>query len=440
MLDDLSRIAKALRELGVPVSIEQQTDAARALIAVDPLDQDEVYAALSAVLVRREEHLPALRTLLDVFLNSASTGPNSLSLAEANDDALQSTLRLAMQHFDKRTLRLVATEAVRRHSGFVPGRPVGGAYYVTRTLRWLNLEQIEQDLRPAVANGAERLAAIELSRRRTQFIHEAVDSVIRGMLVADRGADELARLRRAPLLDDIDIMHATADQIRRLERTIVPVARKLARRLSRKSRVPHLTDMRQTIRSAMAHGGVVLDLVRVKRRTRLPRIVVLADVSGSVASFARFTISLLRAMAQSFPRASYFAFVDGLVDLTKDVSSNPAVDLGTLLAGQSGLVRADGRTDYGYAFQAFLDRWGRHLDENMIVLILGDGRNNYRASGEEALLTISSRVRQVHWLNPEAKENWGQGDSAMGVYRTHLTSAIECRNLGQLQRFVSQLV
>lgn len=441
MLDDLSRIANALRQLGIPVSVEQQSDAATALVAIDPLDQAEVYAALSAILVRREEHQPALLTLLDIFLNSSSFTSSNLVLSNMDDAALRSMLRSAMQHFDKRSLRLVTAEAVRRHSGFAPGRPVGGAYYVTRTLRWLNLDQIEQDVAAPVVNGAARLTAMDLSRRRTQFIREAVDTAVRGMLVADRGVDELARLRRAPLLDDIDFMHASADQLRQLERAIVPVARRLARRLSRMAQSPNLPDMRKTIRHAMAHGGTVLDMIAVKRRARLPQIIVLADVSGSVASFARFTISLLRAMSQSFARAHYYAFTDGFVDVTKDVrDSSEAANLADLLRSRPALVQGDGRTDYAYAFETFLEQRGTELDGDVIILILGDGRNNYRASGEEALMLISSKVRQVHWLNPESRENWGQGDSAMHVYQKHLASVVECRNLRQLQHFVTQLV
>ena len=441
MLDDLSRIASALRQLGIPVSVEQQSDAAAALVAIDPLDRAEVYAALSAILVRREEHQPALLTLLDIFLNSSSFTYSNLVLANMDDAALRSMLRSAMQHFDKHSLRLVTAEAVRRHSGFAPGRPVGGAYYVTRTLRWLNLDQIEQDIAAPVIDGAARLTAMDLSRRRMQFIREAVDTAVRGMLVADRGVDELARLRRAPLLDDIDFMHASADQLRQLERAIVPVARRLARRLSRKARSPNLPDMRKTIRHAMAHGGTVLDMIAVKRRARLPQIIVLADVSGSVASFARFTISLLRAMSQSFARAHYYAFTDGFVDVTKDVrDSSEAANLADLLRGRPALVQGDGRTDYAYAFETFLEQRGTELDGDVIILILGDGRNNYRASGEETLMLISSKVRQVHWLNPESRENWGQGDSAMHVYQKHLASVVECRNLRQLQHFVTQLV
>lgn len=441
MLDHLSRIANALRQLGVPVSVEQQADAARALVAIDPLDRLEVYAALTAILVRREEHQPALLTLLDIFLNASPFTSSNLVLANMDNAALRSMLRSAMQHFDKRSLRLVAAEAVRRHSGFAPGRPVGGAYYTTRTLRWLNLDHIEIDIAVPAINGAGRLAALDLSRRRTQFIREAVDTAVRGMLVADRGVDELARLRRAPLIDDIDFMNASAEQLRQLERAIIPVARRLARRLSQKARSPNLPDMRKTMRHAMVHGGTVLDMIAVKRHARLPQIVVLVDVSGSVASFARFTISLLRAMSQSFSRAHYYAFADGFVDVTKDVSdSSEAFDLTELLRSHPSLVQGDGRTDYAYAFETFLEKRGKQLDSEAIILILGDGRTNYRAAGEEALNLVSSRVRQVHWLNPESRENWGQGDSAMHVYQKHLASVVECRNLRQLQRFVAQLM
>lgn len=439
MLDSLSSIAAELRQRGIPVSISQQADAARALAAIDPLDRVEVYAALSATLVRREEHLPALLTILDIFLDS--TAPASSGLEDADDQALHALLRSAMQRFDKRTLRMIAAEAVRRHGGFTPGRQVAGTYYVTRTLRWLDLDRLEQDIAPVMADGPERLAAQDLARRRAVFVREAVDAVVRGLLVADLGETELARQRRMPLLEEIDIMHASTVQLRQLERAIMPVARRLARRLRQRTFAPAKPDLRRTFRKAMANGGLVLDLEQARRRKRVPPIIVIADISGSVASFAQFTISLLRALSQTFSRARYFAFVDGIEEVTQDVAkSGSALDLAGLMARRSGLVRADGRTDYGYALQTFVERWGKSLDQDAIVLVLGDGRSNYRASGEDALASIARQVRHVHWLNPEPRESWGTGDSAVSQYRDHLTSMVACRNLGQLQRFVAHLV
>lgn len=439
MLDDLSRIADELRRVGLPLSIQQQSAAAQALTGVDPLDREEVYAALAATLASRQEELPALLTVLDIFLASGSS--EFPRIADADDAALHLLLRGAMRRFDKHNLQRIVAEAVHRHGGFMPGRAVGGTYYVTRTLRWMDLDQIERDDLPNVADGAGRGAAKELWHRKTIFVREAVDAVVRGLLVADLGAEELARLRRGPLLDDIDIAHASAEKLRQLERAIVPVARRMARKLRSKAITSVRPDLRQTFRRAMANGGIVHELHFSRRRRHAPRIIILADVSGSVASFAQFTIGMLRAVSQAFSRVQYFAFADGIADITEDVNSSGGVlDLANLLARRSGIVRADGRSDYGFAFKTLLDLIRQELVPETILLILGDGRNNYRAAGDDALLEISRKVASVHWLNPEPPENWDLGDSAVPHYRPHLSSIVACRNLGQLQRFIARVL
>lgn len=437
MLDALTQIATELRHLGIAVSVAQQMDAARALAIIDPLDRDEVYAAFCATLVRREEHVPALLTILDIFLSPLNVERPSFEGLE--DDALWNMLPPALYRFDKRMLRLIAGEAVLRHSGFKPGRPVGGSYYVTRTLRWLDLEKGET----RIAQFAESKADIISAHRRLEralFVREAVDSAVRTLLISDQGAQGVARLRRSPLMEEIDLLHASSEQLRKLNRMIVPVARRLARRFRTRRRQPSSVDMRRTVRKAVADGGLPTKIMPRIRYRCAPSIIVLADMSGSVASFAGLTLCLMRALSQTFTRARYFAFVDDIADITKDVvSSSDAGQLAATIAGRSDLIRNDGRSDYGFSFRSFVARWPEQLAHQNILLILGDGRNNNRSAEEDSLATIASRSRALYWLNPEGRENWDLGDSAIPRYRRHCTALFECRTLGQLEKFVAGL-
>lgn len=438
MLDELTAIATELRCLGIPVSVAQQIDAGRALTAIDPLDAAEVYAALSTTLTKRDEHLPALRTVLDIFLGSQSA--EHASIGSFDDEGLRAMLPPALLHFDTHTLRLIAREAVLRHSGFAPGRPVGGTYYVTRTLRWLDLPAVEAAIAKRATSGVDGLIAADRALRRERFVREAVDSAVRALLVADRGVGELARLRRAPLIGEIEFMHANSGELKQLNRAILPVARSLARRFQQRSRRRVGPDLRRIIRKAMAHGGAIIDIDQKVKGSHPPPLVVFADVSSSVASFAYFTLSLMHGLSQTFPAARYFAFIDDIVDVTADIAVSSGVEmLASRLGDRSDLMRADGHSDYGHSFCAFLDRWPGILTDRSIVLVLGDGRNNNRSPEEQCFATIARRAQTVYWLNPEGQENWTSGDSAIPRYRSFCDAIVECRNLTQLQRFVAKL-
>jgi uncharacterized protein with von Willebrand factor type A (vWA) domain len=74
------------------------------------------------------------------------------------------------------------------------------------------------------------------------------------------------------------------------------------------------------------------------------------------------------------------------------------------------------------------------------VILLGDARNNYHASQAWVVDAIAKRARHVYWLNPEPRGYWDTGDSIISDYVPYCEGVYECRNLRQLERFVSETV
>ena len=83
-------------------------------------------------------------------------------------------------------------------------------------------------------------------------------------------------------------------------------------------------------------------------------------------------------------------------------------------------------------------RW-RDSGATQSLLILGDARNNYRATGAQTLKRLVARARHAYWLNPEPQAYWGSGDSATGAYE-ELIEMVEVRNAVQLEEFVQRLL
>jgi uncharacterized protein with von Willebrand factor type A (vWA) domain len=488
VLDVLTGFVEELRKTGLPVSLTETLDAAEAVRHVPLEDREALRSALGATLVKSSTHWDAFATTFDVYFSPRATpmaldgapddvgvladdsgvppdagsaqpagGAGEGSEERLDAEQLRALVAEALRTGDDAALPALARLAVRLHAGLEPGRPVGISYYLYRTLRGLDLDGLLAELLAAATGSAaeeaslhvgrppgrlgDRLVAEELAARIGE-LRRLVEAEIRRALVADRGASAVAKTLRRPLVEDVDFMHATGDELVRLRRALYPLARSLAVRLARRRRHRRrgTLDFRSTIRRSLSTGGVPLEPRFHAKRPAKPEIVVVADVSGSVASFARFTLHLVYAMASQFSKVRTFVFVDGIDEVTKIFTRSASITEAIARVGaEADVVHLDGHSDYGHALGVFGERWGREITSRTNVIVLGDARNNYHAANAEALAEIARRARRVYWLNPEPRAYWGSGDSIVGQYAPFTDGVFECRNLRQLERFVELL-
>src|SRR5699024_4369825 len=159
---------------------------------------------------------------------------------------LQQMLLQAMMRGDQSLLRAIARQAVKRFAGMEPGRPVGGTYYLYRTLRNLDLdallEQMMQNRRDEAQEEGTPLSPLEERLEQDDVEHrinelkQEIEAEIRRRLVSDRGVDAMAKTLRKPLPEDVDFMHASRDEMTGLRKALIPLTRRLAVRLARKRR------------------------------------------------------------------------------------------------------------------------------------------------------------------------------------------------------------
>jgi uncharacterized protein with von Willebrand factor type A (vWA) domain len=236
-------------------------------------------------------------------------------------------------------------------------------------------------------------------------------------------------------------MHATSNDLAEMEAAIGPLTRKLAAKLARrrKRRTGRL-DFRRTVRRSLATGGVPADPQFKHPRPHRPEVWLLCDISGSMATFSRFTLQFTHAMSTHFSRLRSFAFVDTIDEVTHFFG--PGVDFGSAVARittEAEVVWLDGHSDYGNSLETFYNRYGSQLTPRTTVIITGDARNNYRPPRDAILAGVARAARALVWLNPEPTAYWDTGDSAMSHYARHCTSVHEVRTLRQLEEFVETL-
>ena len=467
MLGRLVAFVDELRQVGVPVSMVEAIDAADALRHVDLSRPEAVESALAATLVKHAEHVVPFRVAFEVFFGKGTPPDGAEPDAEGDghprreggsggtggggsggDDpaALAAAIADALTSGDTAMLRRLVASAVTGLAGLEPGRPVGGRYYVYRVLRRLDIDALRQTLTerevPAGGDVLSRRLAAERVAELLDLLEGAVRREVTRRLVADRGAEDVARTLRVPLTEDLDLMHATREELARIELAVAPLARKLATRLAhrrRRGRRGRL-DVRRTIRRSLAHGGALVEpRFRPPRRSK-PEIVLLCDVSGSMATFARFTMQLTFAIGNEFSRVRSFAFIDGLDEVTRWFGPGADFQAAMTDMGRTArLVKGDGHSDYGSALREFTERYPGAVTPRTTLIVAGDARNNYRPTGDEFLAAVGAQARALYWLNPESRRFWNTGDSVMSAYERHCDEVYEVRTLRHLERFVAEV-
>ncbi len=478
MLDILNGFVVELRNAGIPVSLTENLDAFEAVKHIPLEDREAFKFALAATMVKNASHWKAFETVFEVYFSLR--GPQyQLKDDETADEfwrELQEQMRQgegkgaggtmdsltpeemmqllynALMQGDQAIMRALARQAVQRFAGMEPGRPVGGTYYLYRTLRNLDLDAMLEKLMEAQKQDAqahnaeftdleERLERDEFQMRIDNFKKE-IEAEIRRRLVADRGVEAMAKTLRKPLPEDVEFMHASREEMALLRKSLQPLTRKLAARLARKRRHGRKgpLDFRSTMRHSLSYGGVPAEPKFKYPRPSKPELMVVADISGSVAAFARFTLMLVYAIQHQFSKVRSYVFIDGIDEVTEYFKGVEDVQEAVHRVNtEADVVWVDGHSDYGHAFEVFWERYGKDVGPKTTVLLLGDARNNYHASQAWVVKAMRQKARHVYWLNPEPKSYWNTGDSIVGEYGTHTDGVYECRNLRQLEGFVDKL-
>lgn len=453
----------ALRRRGISVGPSETVDAGRVVAVLDLLDREALREGLACSLLRRPTHREVFDALFDLWFPVASGTRDSgqidtaLPRTEAGDvdfDALRELLvdLLSDDSAEAAELtRMLSAQMVEELGQYKSSNgPSFSAYQALRdvapdTLLRKILDGLlgRSDTAPdRPADDYESEVAKRTAAQRISDLRKMVENETRRRSAEQLGRERVASYGVPKLAEEVDFLRASDAEMTALRRNITPLARLLASRLAvRRSRSTHGSiDLRRTLRKSMSTGGIPIDLVERKPRRARPELVVLCDVSGSVAGFSNFTLQLVHALREQFSRVRIFAFIDSTDEVTRFFDTGS--DLGAAMSriiGEADLVTYDGHSDYGHALKTFDDKYAHAVTARSSVLILGDARTNYREPKLPALAHIVSVAKHAYWLNPEPKSQWGSGDSAAKVY-SEVISMHECRSAQQLATVVSRLL
>ena len=444
----LSEFVQALRGAGLRISPDEATQGMDAAALVGYQGRQRFHDALAMTLVKREDDRPAFEETFARFFavtsGVASAAPQDSAMpapvgdagegdeGPAGDGAEGDAADLTTQTPAELDQRLAEAAAQMDFTQMEVITQQG--LYTRRLLMNMGMGAVDDRILQLDQGDVPRQARAETLRQwRREVREQAADHVRRQFLLHGAGK---GRALREQTMRAVPFRHLREFQeVKTLVRRMARRLASLHQRRMKKSRRGML-DARRTLVASIRHDGVPARLHWRQRPVQKSRVMVICDVSSSVSDAARFLLQFLYAMNDVLPRVRSFAFASRFDEISEDFQRySPDVAVGRVLDRLSG-----SGTDYGEMFADFWRRCERELDSHTTVIILGDARNNYLPEGAEVLQQIRRRVKQVWWLNPEARSRWNSGDAVMDRYLPHCRLARQCASLDDLERIVDSLL
>ncbi len=461
-----------LRKSGIRVSTAETLDAFQALDELSIDDREIFRDALRATMVKRGEEVPTYDELFDLYWSGfydnlrETFGDAAGSLSDLGIDleellkriaqqiqAMQgdpgelSDLARAMLTADLSVLeQLIRAAAEQAGSGRIENFLQLG-FFSRRTLEQMNAEGAVQELRDLAA----RLEAAGMSPEEVGALRRLIDALMEAARRAVRAFTErelqkqnhdyMEKFRRETLLEK-SFYHLSEDEIRKMREVVERLAQKIKNILSiRRRRLKRgKLDLHQTLRRNMSHGGIPFELVFKQRKKDRPKLVILCDISSSVANVSRFMLQFVYSLQEAFTKIRAFVFVAELGEVTHVLHEGEIGQAIEKVLEGGDVINVYTRSNFGHAFHHFWQNFLSAVDSKTTVLVLGDARNNYNDPRAWCLRDIHNKAKNVVWLNPESPSAWGFGDSVMDKYLPYTDITEECRNLRQLSAMVDRLI
>lgn len=464
LVDHLTGFVDELRNRGIVVGPSGLIDAAQAVAVLDLLDRRSLREGLAATLISDQMHRRVFDKVFDLWFPLGTGARSTVTELPRTDDGEVDTE--AVRDLLARMLADDEAAADGRLDAMVAlivdelgryGSTRGEAFSAYQALSAVNPQTLIAKIAAAMAGGGDgddqglgdRPGTEPLYRRaaraKSTELRAAIEAETQRRMAGRSGRERVADYAVPTLPENINFLSAGANDLAEIRRTIEPLARLLAAKLEIRRRRAHrgAVDVRQTLRKSMSTGGVPIELSHRRPRPGRPELTVICDVSGSVAGFSQFTLRLVYALRQQFSKVRVYAFVDTVDEVTDYFDRGGAdEDFGASMhrmITEARLVTRDGHSDYGNMLRGFVEDYGDTLTHRGALLILGDARNNYHDPRRDSLRTLVDKARHAYWLNPEARRNWGTGDSAATEYG-EIIEMFECRNATQLGRAIADLL
>lgn len=369
-LPNMMAFARALKQLGIKVSLSQVLDASRSADLVDIGERSDFRAMLRANLISQKEDFPVFDMVFDCFWRE------------------QSYERVPMETME---IQGTPTESDAPEGGDEEGG-------------------LEEATSEAIANENLQLENLDEFAIPTYSPQELMNRKD----FSEMGVEESRAIARAIML----IATKIATQISR------------RKKIGRKG---NAVDPRWTMRRSMKYGGEVIELVHRKKRIKKTRVVLLCDVSGSMDCYSRFLIQFMYGLQNELWGVETFVFSTSLSRITHLIRTKDIVNAlekisGSILGWSGGTNIGRSLHTFNRNFAPSM------VTHRTVVVIISDGWDRGDVSLlEREMQDLKRRAKKIIWLNPLlASENYEPLCKGMQAALPYLDLFLSVHNVNSL--------
>lgn len=433
-------------------------DAARAVTQLGIQERTAFRLSLRASLVKTPADVQTFDELFPLFFDGADGAPPTMQ--DMLDDMSPEEAQALAQALSQLKADLAASlERLMRGEALTPEqlRQLAAMTGLSRMRSLRHQDWMARRMERALKHDSVRRAMRELADmlRRAGFSKARIEE-LRQMLRANMEAESeqlkqfagqnIVRnmMERPPAGDAERLMnapfgHLSEEDMNTLRLEVRRLASVLRSRIAlrQKREKSGQLDLKATVRSNLRYGSVPFTLA-YRRRQKQPKLVVICDISTSMRYCSELMLSLIHAMQDQISKTQAFAFNDHLEYITPDFDAGTAQD-----AVDAVLIRMPPghySTDLGGSLVEFQRRYYDMVDGRTTLLMVGDGRNNFRDPATRIFAEMARRSTRAIWLNPEPPALWGTGDSDMPEYAPHCDHVLQVQTMAELTAAVDELL
>lgn len=444
----ITDFVRALRSADMKVSTAETLDAVHTLRLIGYQDRAHLKLALKSVLAKSETEKAVYDRLFELFFSRdlSMEGPERCSPDDSipgQNDAAEATeqkdLLELSQNGDDAEIAVALAKAADAAGVQEIRFSTQVSYFAQQMLKQMGVEKMEKRLLEALKEKTpeSEAKAEDMMNARRDMTMKARDYVQKQFDIF--GAGETQKFRE-DFLSEKRINEMDQSDLERMKPLVQKLARRLAAKHSRRRRKKNRgqLDVRKTMRSNAGRDGLPFDVHWRQTKKDRPKLILICDVSGSVARYVRFLLLFLYCMKDTVPELYTFAFSARLKDVGRHLTTGLE---GFEQAMQTIMSEAGwGSTDYGQALSDLkVDHWNL-IDRRTTVIILGDARSNHGDPRIDLFEEATSRAKRIVWLNPEGQSLWGTGDSEMLRYAPLCNVVSQLSTVKQLERTIDEIL
>ena len=424
-----------LRGLGIRVSISEILDCAEALLQQNWLDRQQIRDTFQATLIKRFEDIPVFHEAFTTFFSVRENGQFPRDRQEIQQQEMsQVNAELAFQgkelHIPNQLKqvyqRMAAVDRQRMR------------HFLEKTSMGHNVETKFQSILEKIMIGS-----LEYWRRQ---LGEKEESTFPLQLSGDASVDEIVKITASHLQSELqallhkDMKNIDDKDIPLMKKLIKQMTKKLSNQISRRYRrspIAQSLDLRRTIRHNMRYGGIMLQVKYKAGSKSKPRVLLLCDVSGSMARYAVFVLQFIYSLASHITQMESFIFAEDIERMTKKFQKKQIfADRMSEMMAQS--IQWGKGTDLAKSLSTLNKNYSKMLHPSTVVIILSDTKTINSEAAARELAVLQKRVRQIIWLNTLPDREWGRHKTTALFQKS--SSMVPCNTLADLSKVLQSQV